>query len=60
MSGNVWIKITEAIVNNERVFRVYYDGEVLETFTEFKEAEEFYKWLESCPDDVDLGEEDGC
>jgi len=51
--SRVWIRITEAIVNNRREFRVYYDGQLLETFSEFKEAQEFYDWLEHCPDQFD-------
>jgi hypothetical protein len=51
--SRVWIRITEAIVNNSREFRVYYDGQLLETFSEFKEAQEFYEWLENCPDQFD-------
>ena len=62
MSGQVWIRITEAIANNRREFRVYYDGELLETFDEYKDAHDFYEWLERQPDDIDLsdeGEEEG-
>jgi hypothetical protein len=57
MSGRVWIRITEAMVNNVREFRVYYDGELLATFDEYKEAHDFYEWLEQQPGDVDLSED---
>jgi len=57
--ANVWVKITEAIVNNELEFRVYYDGEILERFKEYKEAREFYNWIINQPSDtLDLDFED--
>jgi len=57
--ANVWVKITEAIVNNELEFRVYYDGEILERFKEYKEAREFYNWIINQPSDtLDMDFED--
>ena len=57
--SNVWVSITEAIVNNELEFRVYYDGELLERFKEYKEAREFYDWIIDQPSDtLDLDFED--
>jgi len=45
------------MVNNVREFRVYYDGELLATFDEYKDANDFYDWLEQQPGDVDLSED---
>jgi len=50
--ANVWVTITEAIVNNELEFRVYYDGEILERFKQYKEAREFYDWIVDQPSDT--------